>query len=84
MKSDDGFVDLGLPSGLKWAKGNIVKNGNKYEIGKETDYGAYVSWGNIEPHFSNNGSAFDDGYNFGQSNRDGYSWTPGGSIYFTE
>ena len=34
------FVDLGLPSGLKWAKCNV---GAK----KETDYGYYVQWGDI-------------------------------------
>lgn len=78
-----GFVDLGLPSGLKWAQGNIVKNGSKYEIGAETDYGAYVSWGNIEPHFSANGSTFDDGYNWGSSNSGPYASTPGASIAFT-
>ena len=34
------YVDLGLPSGLKWAKCNI---GAK----KETDYGSYFQWGDI-------------------------------------
>ena len=34
------YVDLGLPSGLKWAKCNI---GAK----KETDYGYYFQWGDI-------------------------------------
>jgi uncharacterized protein (TIGR02145 family) len=75
-----GFVDLGLPSGLKWAQGNIVKNGNKYEIGEETDYGAYFSWGNITPHFSANGSTFDDSYDFGTSNSGPYASTPGKSV----
>jgi uncharacterized protein (TIGR02145 family) len=75
-----GFVDLGLPSGLKWAQGNIVKNGSKYEIGAETDYGAYFSWGNIVPHFSANGSTFDDGYDFGTSNSGPYASTPGHSL----
>jgi len=78
-----GYVDLGLPSGLLWAQGNIVKNGSKYEIGAETDYGAYVSWGNIVPHFSANGSTFDDGYNWGSSNSGPYASTPGASIAFT-
>ena len=32
------YVDLGLPSGLKWAKCNV---GAK----KETDYGSYFMWG---------------------------------------
>ena len=35
------YVDLGLPSGLKWAKCNV---GAK----KETDYGYYFMWGDIE------------------------------------
>ena len=35
-----GYVDLGLPSGLKWAKCNV---GAK----KETDYGYYIQWGDI-------------------------------------
>ena len=34
------FVDLGLPSGLKWGKCNV---GAK----KETDYGHYFQWGDI-------------------------------------
>ena len=84
MKSDEDFVDLGLPSGLKWARGNIIMNGSKYKIGEETDYGAYVSWGNIVPHFSANGSTFDDGYDWGTSNSGSpYASTPGASIAFT-
>ena len=34
------YVDLGLPSGVKWAKCNV---GTK----KETDYGYYFQWGDI-------------------------------------
>ena len=34
------YVDLGLPSGLKWAKCNIGAE-------KETDYGYYFQWGDI-------------------------------------
>lgn len=33
-------IDLGLPSGLKWADCNV---GAK----KETDYGLYFQWGDI-------------------------------------
>jgi uncharacterized protein (TIGR02145 family) len=57
-----------------------VKNGSKYEIGAETNYGAYFSWGNIVPHFSANGSTFDDGYDFGTSNSGPYASTPGHSL----
>lgn len=65
------FIDLGLPLGTKWAKGNIVSDGNGgYKVGEETDYGAYFSWGNVTPHFSSNGSSFDDGYSFDKTTYD--------------
>lgn len=54
----DNVVDLGLPSGTLWAKGNLCKNGSNYYIGSETDWGTYVNWGNIDGH--NEG----EGYNF--------------------
>ena len=78
----DDLVDLGLPSGLLWAKGNIVSDGNGgYKIGNETDYGAYFSWGNIVPHFSANGSTFDNSYNWGSSTSGSpYKDTPGASL----
>ena len=64
-----GFVDLGLPSGKKWAIGNLVKDSHgNYSIGEETDWGTYVSWGNIIGH--NEG----EGYNFDQTT---YDSTPG-------
>ena len=37
------YVDLGLPSGLKWATMNIGAE-------TETDYGDYFMWGSIEPN----------------------------------
>ena len=37
------YVDLGLPSGLKWAKCNVGAE-------KETDYGDYFMWGSITPN----------------------------------
>lgn len=45
------FVDLGLPSGLKWAKANLGAE-------SETDPGLYYQWGDIEGH------AKDSGYEF--------------------
>ena len=67
------FVDLGLPSGLLWAKGNLIKDGTtgEYAIGEETDWGTYVSWGNIIGH--NEG----EGYDFSNAN---YNSTPGYSV----
>ena len=67
-----GFVDLGLPSGKKWAIGNLVKDSHgNYSIGEETDWGTYVSWGNIIGH--NEG----EGYNFDQTT---YDSTPGKQV----
>ena len=37
------YIDLGLPSGLKWAKCNV---GAK----KETEYGDYFMWGSAKPN----------------------------------
>ena len=37
------YVDLGLPSGLKWAKRNVGAE-------KEMDYGYYFQWGDVEDH----------------------------------
>jgi len=66
------FVDLGLPSGKKWAVGNLVKDSqDNYSIGAETDWGTYVSWGNIVGH--NEG----EGYDFSSTN---YDSTPGASV----
>ena len=60
------YVDLGLPSGLKWAKCNVGAE-------KETDYGDYFMWGSITPNtntpcdwehapFNNGSSNFDSTY----------------------
>lgn len=37
------YVDLGLPSGLKWAKCNVGAE-------NETDYGDYFMWGSVTPN----------------------------------
>lgn len=43
---DDGeLVDLGLPSGTKWAKRNIAAR-------RPSDQGAYFAWGEIDGHFT--------------------------------
>jgi uncharacterized protein (TIGR02145 family) len=57
---------------LKWAQGNLVKDSQgNYSIGEETDWGTYVSWGNIIGH--NEG----EGYDFSDTN---YNSTPGHSV----
>lgn len=66
------YVDLGLPSGLLWARGNIVKDSNgNYSIGSEKDYGTYFMWADVTGH--NNG----EGYSF---NSTAYKSTPGYSL----
>lgn len=63
------FVEI---AGIKWAKGNIVENGNGgYKIGDETDYGCYFSWGNTDAH------AEGSGYDFSQ---EVYDATPAAAI----
>ena len=60
------YVDLGLPSGLKWAKCNIGAE-------KETDYGDYFQWGSTKANtpdectwakapFNGGASDYDSGY----------------------
>ena len=60
------YVDLGLPSGLKWAKCNVGAE-------KETDFGDYFMWGSVTPNtadecnwatcpFNNKSSSYDSGY----------------------
>ena len=60
------YVDLGLPSGLKWAKCNIGAE-------TETDYGDYFMWGSVTPNtadectwanapFNNGSSSYDETY----------------------
>lgn len=53
--ADKNPIDLGLPSGLKWAQANL---GAK----KETDPGLYYMWGETEGHKKGSG------YNFSQEN----------------
>ena len=66
------FVDLGLPSGTKWGTGNICKDANgNYYMGAETDWGTYISWGNIIGH--NEG----EDYDFSDAN---YNNTPGKAL----
>ena len=60
------YVDLGLPSGLKWAKCNVGAE-------TETDFGDYFMWGSVTPNtadecnwtnapFNNGSSYYDDTY----------------------
>lgn len=43
------MVDLGLPSGIKWASSNVCEAG--FENSPE-GYGDYYVWGDVEPYYS--------------------------------
>lgn len=64
MTPEPEWVDLGLPSGLLWAKANIGS-------AKPEGIGLYFSWGNTDGH------AEGSGYNFTQ---DVYNTTPAAAI----
>ena len=65
------WVDLGLPSGTKWATRNLSFSNSSGFANHETDPGSYFSWGNTEGHAANSG------YNF---SRQSYQETPGYSV----
>ena len=66
-------IDLGLPSGTLWCDRNVCAKSPE-------DYGAFFSWGNIEPHFPNkeNMDWGDDDYAFDYKfSSENYKQTPG-------
>ena len=80
----DLWVDLGLPSGLKWAKRNIdVTQANGFAA-SEFQYGcSFFSWGNTEGHNPTEDSAngsFAGVYDWGSANDGPYASTPGAAL----
>ena len=57
------YVDLGLPSGLKWAKCNVGAE-------KETDYGYHFMWGSTTPNTAYGCTWVNTPFNGGASNYD--------------
>ena len=57
------YVDLGLPSGLKWAKCNVGAE-------KETDYGCHFMWGSTTPNTAYGCTWVNTPFNGGASNYD--------------
>ena len=55
-------VDLGLPSGLKWAECNLGAE-------KPEDYGDYYAWGEVEPYYSSQ-----DPLTWKEGKSGGYCW----------
>ena len=80
------WVDMGLPSGLKWARRNIDVTQPDGFAASEFQYEcSFFSWGNVQGHNPSSTSAFD--YNWGGSNEqepyyDGqvYGSTPGNTL----
>ena len=84
-----GTVDLGLPSGLKWASSNLCESG--FASAPE-ESGDYFAWGELEPYYES-GHAHDNpctnwregktgGYDY-----DSYKWIdsrPSNSFYLTK
>lgn len=60
------YVDLGLPSGLKWATCNVGAS-------KPEDYGDYFAWGETEPYYTE-GHSQDDLCSNWKTNKTGYNW----------
>lgn len=58
------YIDLGLPSGTKWAKCNLGAS-------VPEEVGDYYSWGNVSGHSAG------DGYNFSTAN---YNSSPGSTL----
>lgn len=57
------YVDLGLPSGLKWANMNLGAT-------SETDYGDYYIWGSTKPNTADECNWTNAPFNNGNSNYD--------------
>jgi len=80
----DFWVDMGLPSGLLWAKANIdLTTNSKFqevngEISPFTYDCSFFSWGNTAGHNPDAQGAFD--YDFGTSNDGPYALTPGAAL----
>ena len=62
------YVDMGLPSGLLWAKRNIDATQADGFAASEYQYEcSFFSWGNVEPHNPTSSSSFAP-YTFGSAN----------------
>lgn len=68
LESPYKMVDLGLPSGLKWANMNVGATSPE-------ENGLYFSWGNVDGHAVDENGNVADGYSFDETT---YASTPGG------
>ena len=78
-QSDELLVDLGLPSGVRWATRNIdVTQANGFAASPFQYECSFVSWGNTEMFNPISTSAFS--HDFGSSNDGVYASTPGAAL----
>ena len=75
----DLLVDLGLPSGLKWATRSIdITQANKFAASPFQYECTFFSWGNTEGHNPADASSFS--YDWGTGNDGPYASTPGAAL----
>jgi len=72
---DDMLVDMGLPSGTKWAQNNIDAQNNGFAASPFSLRQSYFSWGNVQPHNNDNDDNVD--YDFTSAT---YQSTEGSSL----
>lgn len=78
---DELYVDMGLPSGLLWAKKNIDVTQADHFAASEYQYEcSFFSWGNTEGHNPNAQNSFADVYDWGSANDGPYANTPGAAL----
>lgn len=78
---NDYYVDMGLPSGVLWAKRNIdVTQPDGFAASPFQYECSFFSWGNVDGHNPISTSAFD--YDFGTSNGGVYASTSGATIHY--
>lgn len=79
----DLYVDMGLPSGLLWAKKNIdITQADGFAASEFQYECTFFSWGNVDGHNPSSTSAFT--YNWGTSNDGPYASTPGAALTGSE
>ncbi|MCR5818692.1 MAG: hypothetical protein K6F89_06315 [Prevotella sp.] len=78
---DELYVDMGLPSGLLWAKKNIDLTQDNHFAASEYQYEcSFFSWGNTQGHNPNAQNTFADVYDWGTANDGPYASTPGAAL----
>ena len=75
----DLYVDMGLPSGLLWARKNIdVTQANGFAASEYQYECTFFSWGNTQGHNPAGASSFS--YDWGSGNDGPYASTPGAAL----